>query len=268
MHRLTLALALVIAATGSRTASAQALPSEPISVGDGRVVIGADVTATFAGDDPGYFNYSDYEYSTLRDFRVGISAELRASQRLQVLGEIRMDHGDTLRPFALYARIRPWPARRFDIQIGRVPPTFGAFGRAAYGTTNLLIGTPLAYQYLTSLRTDALPAVTDDLIRMRGRGWLASYPVGNRTPDRGLPLVNSFRWDTGVQVHGVNGIVEWTGAVTTGSLSNPRVADDNDGRGHRDVGRARRLSEPIARRRARRRPPGRRRRAKGGGCRW
>jgi hypothetical protein len=31
-------------------------------------------------------------------------------------------------------------------------------------------------------------------------------------------------------VHGVNGLVEWTGAVTTGSLSNPRVDDDNDGR--------------------------------------
>ncbi len=69
-----------------------------------------------------------------------------------------MDHGDRLQPFALFARIRPWPARRFDIQVGRIPPTFGAFGRSAYGTANMLIGTPLAYQYLTSLRPDALPA--------------------------------------------------------------------------------------------------------------
>jgi len=34
----------------------------------------------------------------------------------------------------------------------------GAFARQAYGRDNLVIGTPLAYQYLTSLRPDALPA--------------------------------------------------------------------------------------------------------------
>ena len=41
--------------------------------------------------------------------------------------------------------------------MGRVPATFGAFSRNTYGTDNLLIGTPLAYQYLTSLRPDSLP---------------------------------------------------------------------------------------------------------------
>ena len=38
------------------------------------------------------------------------------------------------------------------------------------------------------------------LLRMRGRGWLVNYLVGNVAPDRGLPLANAFRWDTGVQV--------------------------------------------------------------------
>jgi hypothetical protein len=224
--RVTLAVLLALA---PRAAWAQ-LPTEPVTLGDGRVVFGADVTATFASNDPGFFNYTDYEYSALRNLRIGVNAEFRATSRLQVLGEMRIDHGDRLQPFALFVRFRPWPSRRFDIQAGRIPPTFGAFGRSAYGTANLLIGTPLAYQYLTSLRPDALPSSTTDLIRMRGRGWLSSFPIGNATADRGLPLVNSFRWDTGVQVHGVNGLVEWTGAVTTGSLSNPRVDDDNDGR--------------------------------------
>jgi hypothetical protein len=228
MKRVRVALAVVLVLV-PRVLWAQ-LPTEPVSLGDGRVVFGADVTATFASSDPGFFNYTDYEYSALRNLRVGVTAEVRATSRLQVLAEMRMDHGDVLQPFALFVRFRPWPARRFDIQAGRIPPTFGAFGRSAYGTANLLIGTPLAYQYLTSLRPDALPASTADLVRMRGRGWLSSFPVGNTTADRGLPFVNSVRWDTGLQVHGVNGVVEWTGAVTTGSLSNPRVDDDNDGR--------------------------------------
>ena len=55
-------------------------------------------------------------------------------------------------------------------------------------------------------------------------------PDGTETTDRGLPVINGFRWDTGAQVHGVNGAIEWTGAITTGSLSNPRLGDDNGGR--------------------------------------
>ena len=66
------------------------------------------------------------------------------------------------------------------MQIGRIPPTFGAFTRRAYSRDNPLIGYPLAYQYLTSLRADAVPASADELLRMRGRGWLTEFSIGNR----------------------------------------------------------------------------------------
>ena len=70
----------------------------------------------------------------------------------------------------------------------------------------------------------------DDLLLMRGRGWLSTFAAGNKEPMPGLPLVNSTRRDTGLQLHGAQRHLEWTVAVTTGSLSNPRVSDDNDGR--------------------------------------
>ena len=224
----------------SLPAASQTLPHEPVVFGGGRVTIGGDVSATFscAGpdaaepcpDDSGFFNYTDYQHSALRMLRVDVTAAVKAGRRLSFLGELRSENGMTPQPYALYARIRPWASRAFDVQVGRVPPTFGAFARRTYPADNLVIGYPLAYQYLTSLRPDALPAHADELLRMRGRGWLSSFSVGNPAPDHGLALVSAFRWDTGVQVHAANDFVDGAAAVTTGTLGNPLVGDDNAGK--------------------------------------
>jgi hypothetical protein len=155
---------------------------------------------------------------------------VKASDRVSVLGEVRTENGEVPHPYALYLRVTPWTSRALDVQIGLIPPTFGAFARRTYPADNLLIGYPLAYQYLTSLRPDSLPANADELLRMRGRGWLSSFSIGNATPDSGLPLVNAFGWDTGVQVHAANDFVDTALAVTTGTLGNPRIGDDNGGK--------------------------------------
>jgi hypothetical protein len=208
-------------------AFAQGLPSEAISVANGRVVFGGEVFVTAGEEDPGWFNYTDYEYSALRNFRASLSTEVRPSSRVQFLAEVRLDHGEHLSAYALFLRLRPWPERRFDVQVGRVPPTFGAFNRTVYAYDNIVIGQPLAYQYLLTLRTDAVPRTADDLLRQRGNGWSTQYPVGSNERVPGVPLFNNNRYDTGVQVHGVKGPFEWIGAVTTGTLSDPRLSDNN-----------------------------------------
>jgi hypothetical protein len=223
-----LAWLLIVCAAGN--AGAQTLPSEPIALADGRVTVGGDVSATFGSADPGFFNYTDYDHSALRLFRLDVSAAAKAGPHFTLLGEIRTENLGTVRPYALYLRIRPWTARDLDIQVGRVPPTFGAFPRRTYASDNPLIGYPLAYQYFTTLRPDALPASADELLRNRGRGWLVRYTVGDPVAASGVPLVSAFRWDTGVEVHGTAGIVSASAAVTTGTLSNPLFTDDNSGR--------------------------------------
>jgi hypothetical protein len=228
---MSLRTALAIASCALATsASAQVLPSEPLTFGGGRVVLGGDVAASIGPVDDGFFNYGDYEHSTLREFRVGITAEVKASSRLSLLADVRSENLEHVRPFALFARIRPFPNRRLDIQAGRIPPTFGRFSRQAYSRQNPLIGYPLAYQYLTSLRPDALPASADELLLMRARGWRSNFTIGDPLPAPGVPLVTALRWDTGVQVTTGWKAVTVTGAVTSGTTSNPRVSDDNGGK--------------------------------------
>lgn len=237
----TMGFALFVVLT-TVPAAAQGFPDGPVVLGDGRVTIGGDASLTFScagdpnpdrpacADDSGFFNYTDYNHSTLRELRLNVSAAVRATRHVAVLTEFRSLNGSGPVPYALYVHLRPWEHRALDVQIGRLPPTFGASARRGYPNENFLVGYPLGYQYLTSLRPDAIPADGDELLRMRGRGWLSEFTKGNATPDAGLPLAQAFRWDTGVQVHAASSLVEVTGSVTTGSLGNPLVADDNAGK--------------------------------------
>ncbi len=220
-----LVLAALLVPAPART---QGLPGGPLTIGDGRVVISGDVAVSGAPDDLGFFNYSDYEHSALREMRVGVAAELKVSRRLSFLGEIRTGQL-SVRPFSLFARIQPWPSRRVSVQVGRIPPTFGSYTRRAYSRDNPLIGYPMAYQYLTSLRTDSVPASADELVRMRGRGWLTAFSQGVTTLDRGVPLVTVFSRDTGAQVSASWGPLDASAAVTLGSPASPRLDDGNGG---------------------------------------
>ena len=211
-------------------AAAQGLPTEPIVFGGGRLIVSGEAAAAIAPDDTGYFNFTDYGQSALRLLRLSVSTALSLGEKAVVLGEIRTETGEPFSVYALFLRVRPLVARAIDVQLGRVPPTFGAFSRRQYGTDNPLIGYPLFYQYLTSLRADALPANADDLLRMRGRGWRPAFPIGDQTPKPGIPLMSALRWDTGVQVSVGDGPLQLVAAVTNGSPSNPLVIDDNGGK--------------------------------------
>ena len=192
------ACALLVAMFAARTAGAQDWPDRPVSLAGGRVTVGGDATLTVGTTDSGYFNFTDYERSALRLVRFDVIATLRANAHLSCLAELRAE-GDssdghwTAGTYAAYVRVQPWTARAFEMQAGRIPPAFGAFTRRPYATDNPLIGYPLAYQYLTSLRAEAIPATADDLAAMRGRGWYAYYPVGASYWEHGVPAMSAFQ---------------------------------------------------------------------------
>jgi hypothetical protein len=222
-----LAFLLLIAALAAAPAAAQ-LPDHPLSNASGTVTVGAEVSGTLSRrDDAAFFNYTDYDNDALRMARLRVMSEWRPSPRLSLVGELRGGTNARLEMAALFARWHPVARWRFDVQAGRVPPVVGAFGRRAYGRDNPLVGVPLAYQYLTSLRPDALPATVDDLLRMRARGWQPSYPIGSSTVGPGLALVAAFRWDTGVELHWSNDRVDLSGAITRGAPARPVVKETN-----------------------------------------
>ncbi len=188
---------------------------------------GGEVTGTFGSHDDGNFNDILYDRNNLRLLRIGMSLEVKPNDHFAFLTEVRTDNFDSVEAYAYFLRIHPWLERDFDVQVGRIPPVFGAFARRRYDSDNPLIGYPLGYQYLTNLRPDATPLTTDDFARNRARGSRPYYPVGSYSPRSGLPLVEPLRWDTGIEVRLGSRPLELSAALTQGTLSNPRVEDDN-----------------------------------------
>ena len=220
--------ALLLAA--SCLAAAPARGEDPLSFFGGRLRLGGEVSGTLSPEDLGFFNYTDYETNTLRLFRVDLTAEARLHRSVSLLFDGRMDNLDVPRVYALYLRVRPLAGRELDLQLGLVPPVFGSFPRRRYGYDNPLPSLPLAYQYLTTIRDDALPRNAEDVVSQRGRGWLVRYPIGDAGFAPGRPLVNAERWDAGAEVRVGLRPLSLALAVTQGTLSDPQVKDQNGGK--------------------------------------
>jgi len=221
---------LFVAALLALPASALAQGADrPLGLTLGRHVSFGGEVALVAGpeDDDAFFNYTDYERNALRILRLRLFSEWRIAARLSLVGEIKSEDVAAIDAAAVYLRWRPFAGRDFYVQGGRIPPVIGAFARRAYGRDNAVLGLPLAYQYLTSLRPDALPATNTDLLRMRGRGWQPSYPIGETALEPGIPLASVAKWDTGVEAAWRHERVQLAGALTRGSPAAPVVRETN-----------------------------------------
>jgi hypothetical protein len=226
-RRVAAGLVLWLSAAGAT--AAQTLPAGPAEFAGGAVTVSGNVSVSIAShDETAFFNYTDYEHNALRLVRIAVAGTWKLNSRLAVLTELRSEDGEGVVPYALYVRARPFARVPIDIQAGRIPPVFGAFARQSYRVDdNPLIGYPLAYQYLTSMRPDAIPGSVDDLLLMRGRGWRTFYPVGSQEAAPGVPISSAYKWDTGVEGSFTSDRLDAAVSVTTGTLSNPRTKDDN-----------------------------------------
>lgn len=217
--RSSVARLVTLACLAAGTPSALAEP--PVFFG-GRLRLGGEVSGTIAPEDQGYFNYNDYSTQSLRLFRLSLAAEVRVAAPLALLGEVRSDNLAAPRVYALYVRFRPWARRELDLQAGLVPPVFGSFPRRRYAYENPLPSLPLAFQYLTNLRYDAIPASAEQMVAQRGRGWQVIYPIGSDYAEPGIPLVSAERWDAGVELRLGREPLSLALALTRGSLGHPR----------------------------------------------
>lgn len=218
-------LLLVLVAASPRLGADPPAPDRP------RLLLAPRIEAGYGSADPGWFNYARSSYTPQRLLRFALGAELRIVRRVALLAELRSDNLERPDARALYLRWHVLERPGLDLQLGRVPPVVGSFTRRYAGEGNPLIGTPLPYQYASTLHEERLAYGPAALLQRRGFGGARSYTdsYGAYT-GVGLPLVEGDDWDTGLQARVAHGSLELALAVTRGSASDPVVREDNHGR--------------------------------------
>jgi hypothetical protein len=113
---------------------------------------------------------------------------------------------------------------------GKVPWAIGTYAPRTYSNHNPLIGSPLMYQYHTTLLWFEVPPSADALLATAGSGQFGvdyfGYPEG-----RGMAIVDDSFWDVGVTVTGSQRPLEYALGMTAGTPSwSSTTQDDNAGR--------------------------------------
>jgi hypothetical protein len=146
-----------------------------------------------------------------------------------------------LRADGAYAQWTPWADRDLHLQAGKIPWPIGTWEARGYSDHNPLVGTPLMYQYHTSLAWNVPTTSIDQLVQSAGTG---QYGVVYGGKDGfGMPVVDVRWWDVGVAAVGAMRPFEFSVGTEQGSPGWP-VTNSDDTPGQTFLGRVGLMPRP------------------------
>jgi hypothetical protein len=159
-----------------------------------------------------------------------VFADGRVSDQLTVFAQVVRRDATALYVDGAYASYQPLKTHDLSVMAGKVPWAIGTYAPRTYSNKNPLVGTPLMYQYHTSLIWYDLPPDADALLATAGQGSYGvdyfGYPMG-----MGMPIVDDSYWDVGVTVAGSARPVEYAlGAVAGTPGWGSTSKDENSGK--------------------------------------
>ena len=154
--------------------------------------------------------------SNFDPYRFQVFVDGAVSPTLSVYLEMILhERAAELRADGAYAQWTPWPDRDLHVQAGKLPWPVGTWEARSHSDHNPLIGTPLMYQYHTSLAWNMPTTSIDQLVASAGTGQYGLTYDGS--PGAGMPVVDVRYWDVGVVALGSRRPFEYAVGTTQGS---------------------------------------------------
>jgi hypothetical protein len=155
-------------------------------------------------------------------------ADGEVGERLQIFGQIVLRDASGLYVEGAYATFTPDPERDLHLLAGKLPWAIGTYAPRSYSNRNPLVGTPLMYQYHSTLVWYALPPNADALLAEAGSG---QHGVGYAYGGFGMPLVDDSYWDVGFTFTGSQRPLEYAAGMVMGTPGwGVTGQDDNAGK--------------------------------------
>ena len=162
--------------------------------------------------------------------------DAQVDPRLQIAVQIVLRDASSVYVDGAYAIFTPRAGRDLHLLAGKIPWPIGTWAPRTYSNHNPLIGSPLMYQYHSTLLWYELVPSTDALIATSGSGQYGGVNYYGYAEGLGMPLVDDSYWDVGLTAVGSARPFEYALGVTTGTPGWGSTSQD-DNRGKTVLGR-------------------------------
>jgi len=163
-------------------------------------------------------------------YSLKVFADAQVSERLQVYSQVVLRDATSPYVDGAYMLFTPNPKRDLHVMAGKSPWPIGTYGPRTYSNRNPLVGSPLMYQYHTTLLWYRLVPSADALLATAGSGQYGANYEGY-SEARGMPLVDDSYWDVGVTVMGSERPLEYALGVFAGTPGwGSTSQDENSGK--------------------------------------
>ncbi len=170
-------------------------------------------------DKPDYTNLSFAGQSPFRTARTRLFFDAPISDNVSAFVQLFSDNYRYFSVYAAYVKVSNLAGPYLNIQAGRIPNTIGSFGPRTYASKNPLIGVPLVWVHHSSFDPGALTedelghdATVTDLLALR-----------DQRPYYGLPILYDFCWNSGVELFGSYGKLDYSLGMLAGSVGSPLI---------------------------------------------
>ena len=186
-----------------------------------RGLLDLGLVSSVKGDSLNRLTFGDSNFDPYR-LRLFFDARLSPHLELHVQTLLHEGYGHVIQADGAYAQWTPWLDRDLSLEAGKIPWPIGTYAPRTYSDKNPFVGTPLMYQYRTSLAWAAPALSVDAQVAKAGTGQFLNdhdHPY--------LPVIDERWWDVGGMVVGSQRPLEFSLGVVQGSPSWPSPGPDN-----------------------------------------
>ena len=186
-----------------------------------RGLLDLGLVSSVEGTSLNRLTFGDSNFDPYR-LRLFLDAQLSPNLELHVQTILHEGFQQVIRADGAYALWTPWLDRDLSLEAGKIPWAIGTYAPRTYSDENAFVGTPLIYQYRTSLRWDVPALSVDEQVAKAGTGQFlndADHPY--------LPVVDERWWDVGAVIVGSQRPLEFSLGVVQGSPGWPSPGPDN-----------------------------------------